>query len=344
MSLMQTPLKTLWYTRCQHPSPLGLAAQLGWFLDEFIDDGIDVFTLQETEDPQLLASHLDHHLTNSLRQGGSTPAIWARSRGADTRVVGFNWLDEFQGILTSPTSTIEQPEDLQGRSIALPVSPDLPIDVRRAEALRGFRTTLEHVGLAITQVRKVDIHLPRQKEQAGYETVIQALLRGAVDAVYVKGSRGLQAAARHGCRVMFDIRTHPDPLVRVNQGAPRPITVDSTLLREHPDIVERFLTRVAAVGQWAVSHPAETLLYMSLETRSPERWVRAAYGEDLHLRQRTFIDRTCTEALRRYKDFLLESGFIGGDFSVEEWVDPAPLDAAFERLRAKTAPLFQEAV
>jgi ABC-type nitrate/sulfonate/bicarbonate transport system substrate-binding protein len=348
----RTPWKTLWYTRCQHPSPLGLAAQLGWFLDEFTDDGIDVFTLQETADLRLLASHLDHHLTNSFRQGGSTPAIWARSRGADTRVIGFNWVDEFQAILTSPKSGISGPEGLRGCSIALPVTTGVPIDIRRAEALRGFRITLEYVGLSIADVATVDISLPEPDPRtrnapltryAGYEPVIEAVLNGTVDAVYVKGSRGLQTAFESGCRVTFDIRNHPDPLSRVNQGAPRPITVDSTLLREHPDIVVRFLTRVAAVGQWAVAHPAETLLYMSRETKSPERWVRLAYGEDLHLRQRTLIDRACIEALRRYKDFLLESGFIGADFAVEEWVDPAPLDTALERLRAKTAPLFLEA-
>jgi ABC-type nitrate/sulfonate/bicarbonate transport system substrate-binding protein len=350
--MIQTPLKTLWYTRCQHPSPLGLAAQLGWFLDEFTDDDIDVFTLQETENPQLLVSHLDHHLTNSFRQGGSTPAIWARSRGADTRVIGFNWVDEFQGVLTRPGSGIGRPEDLRGRAIALPTV-DVPIDVRRAEALRGFQITLEYVGLGIADVTKVDIHLPKPDPRernvaltryAGYEPIIEALLLGTVDAVYVKGSRGLQTAFESGCNVIFDIRTHPDPLVRVNQGAPRPITVDSTLLREHPDIVTRFLTRVAAVGQWAAAHPAETMLYMSRETKSPEGWVRAAYGNDLHLRQKTFIDGTCIEALRRYKDFLLESGFIAADFRVEDWVDKAPLDAAFEQLRGKTARLFLEAV
>ena len=81
-------LDRLWYTRCPVPTPLGLASQLGWFLDEFRDDGIGVFTLQEADQVSLRESHYDHHLTNSFRQGGNVPAIWARARtldGASTR-------------------------------------------------------------------------------------------------------------------------------------------------------------------------------------------------------------------------------------------------------------------
>ena len=349
---MSHPLTTLWYTRCPHPSPLGLAAQLGWFLDEFTDDGIDVFTLQETDDPALLDSHLDHHLTNSFRQGGSGPAIWARARGGDTRVIGFNWVDEYQAILSLPGSGIVSPSDLRGRRLALPRS-SAPIDMRRAEALRGFSVALDLAGLATRTVDFVDIAVERPTPQersaplpryAGYDRVIGALKRGDVDAIYVKGARGLRATHESGTHVVFDIRTHEDPLVRVNHGAPRPITVDSSLLRSHPDVVTRFLARIVSVGDWAAVHPAETTLYVSRETRCAERWVRGAYGTDLHHRQKTVIDAGCMAALHTYKDFLLRAGFIANDFAVEDWVDRAPLDAALAHVRARTVKRFLAAV
>ncbi len=341
---MSQPLKTLWYTRCPHPSPLGLASQLGWFLEEFTDTGIDVFTLQETQDPLLLESHLDHHLTNSFRQGGSGPAIWARSRGADTRVIGFNWVDEYQAILALPESGILQPRDLRGKRCALPRN-GARFDIRRSESFRGLTVCLEAAGLGIGDIRLVDIDTERAAAQyraatlsryAGYDPLIDALQSGEVDVIYVKGSRGLQATYEAQARVVFDIRSHEDPLMRVNHGAPRPITVDSVLLREHPEVAVRFLARVVAVGAWAAAHPAETALYMSRETRSAERWVREAYGPDLHLRQNTVIDDTCVAALRTYKDFLLQAGFIAEDFSLDDWIDTRPLEAAVANLRART--------
>jgi ABC-type nitrate/sulfonate/bicarbonate transport system substrate-binding protein len=341
---MSQPLKTLWYTRCPHPSPLGLAAQLGWFLEEFTDSGIDVFTLQETQDPRLMESHLDHHLTNSFRQGGSGPAIWARSRGADTRVIGFNWVDEYQAILAMPRAGILQPRDLRGKRCALPRN-GARFDIRRAESLRGFTVSLATAGLGVDDIQLVDIDTERSGSQyrsatlsryAGYDPLIEALQSGEVDVIYVKGSRGLQATVEAGAQVVFDIRSHDDPLMRVNHGAPRPITVSSVLLREHPDVAERFLARVVAAGGWAAAHPEETALYMSRETRSAERWVREAYGPGLHLRQNTVIDATCVAALRTYKDFLLQTGFIAEDFSLDAWIDTRPLEAAVARVRART--------
>ena len=97
---------TLWYTRCPVPTPLGIAAQLGWIEDEFKGDGITVRTLQDQVDPAIRESHYDHKLDNSFRQGGNIPAIWARSTGRETRVVGLTWTDEAQVILTLPKTGI----------------------------------------------------------------------------------------------------------------------------------------------------------------------------------------------------------------------------------------------
>ena len=91
-----TIIDTLWYTRCPVPTPLGLAAKLGWFDAEFAADGIAVKSLREVGDAALQESHYDHHQNYSFRQGGSVPAIWARSLGRRTRVIGLNWIDELR--------------------------------------------------------------------------------------------------------------------------------------------------------------------------------------------------------------------------------------------------------
>ena len=335
---------TLWYTRCPVPTPLGLASQLGWFKEEFGPDGIAIKTLQETTDPAVRESHYDHHLQGSFRQGGNVPAIWAKANGTDTRVIGLNWIDESQLILALPDAGIKTPAELRGRRLGLPVHGNT-IDHGRAGALRGFLVTLELGGVGEQEVEWINFPVQGERGPAaqlcgrrggGYAAVIQALLDKTVDAVFVKGSRGVQAAHELGATVVNDIRNHPDPLVRANNGAPRPVTVDSHLLDRRPDLVARFLARVVAVGDWAAAHPAETVAYVARETGSDEAWVKQAYGEDLHLRQYTDLAETSIKGLETYKDFLFQRGFLKSDFDVEAWIDPRPL-AAIERVFAKKA-------
>lgn len=347
-----THLDILWYSRSPHPCPLGLAAQLGWFLDEFRDDGIRVFTVQDSADATLRDSHLDHHLPHSIRQGGNVPAIWARSRGARTRVIGLSWMNEFQGILSLPGRGIHSPADLAGRRLALPVY-EGAVDGRRAEALHGFLVTLRGAGLQASDVSFVDVAadrhwhpLPRPAAPGGraaapavppgafgeYARQIGALLRHEVDAVYVKGARGLQAARIAQAHLVQDLRVHADPAAQIHTGTPRPITVDEALLKAHPEVVERFLARVLAAGEWAGGHPRETAAYIGRETRSNEALVREAYGDDVHQRLITDLAPRSVQALESHQRFLLEWGFIHNGFDVRSWIDPGPLSAARERV------------
>lgn len=347
-------LDILWYSRSPHPCPLGLAGQLGWFLDEFRDDGIRVFTVQDSVDPALRDSHLDHHLAHSIRQGGNVPAIWARSRGARTRVIGLSWMNEFQGILSLPGSGIEVPADLVGRRVALPVY-ERSVDGRRSEALHGFLVTLRGAGLQPKDVRFIDVVAdrhwrpePAAANQGGradavapamppgvfgeYARQIGALLRNEVDAIYVKGARGLRASRIARAHIVQDLRVHPDPAAQIHTGTPRPITVDEGLLQSHPDVVERFLARVLAAGEWAASHPRETAAYIGRETQTGEGFVLEAYGSDLHQNLTTDLAARSVQALESHQRFLLEWGFISKDFDVRAWIDPRPLAAARERV------------
>lgn len=337
-----TAIQTLWYSRSAHPSPLGLAAQLGWYLDEFRDDGLHVFTVQDSHSASVRDSHLDHSLPHSIRQGGNVPALWARARGADTRLIGLTWIDEFQGLIARGDDTVIEPRALKGRRIALPVYPG-PIDARRAEALHGIVFTLQHAGIGLDDVELVDVAAdrawlpsPHQNRPHGlfgeYARQIGALLRREVDAVYVKGARGLQAAAAAQARTVLDLRQHPDPEARVHSGTPRPITVDVSLLTHHPEIVERFLARVVAVGAWAARHPLDTRAYLARETRCHETYVRQAYGDDVHRHLVTDLSPTSLQALRGHLGFLHQWGFVDRIFDIEGWVDEAPLQGALHRV------------
>ncbi|SNR85414.1 ABC-type nitrate/sulfonate/bicarbonate transport system, substrate-binding protein [Methylobacillus rhizosphaerae] len=331
-NLNTTPIDTLWYTRCPVPTPLGLAARQDWFTQEFQPDNITINTLQETRDPALRESHYDHKLPHSFRQGGNVPAIWAKANGADTKVIGLNWIDEAQLILALPTAGIKEPQDLKGKRIALPRN-HISIDHQRASALRGIIVTLDTAGLTSKDIELIDLEIPQPDGDSGwssgtraaYSTELEALKNGKVDVIFTKGARGVEVAEANGLTVIYDVRHHPDPKVRANNGAPRPITVDSELLRKRPDLVIRFLRRIVDAGKWAAAHEAETAAYIAKESGSTTDYVHKAYGHDIHLHQGTSLNPDLIQALEGYKDFLLEWGFINTDFDVNAWIDPAPL-------------------
>ncbi|WP_211234489.1 ABC transporter substrate-binding protein [Solimonas soli] len=342
---MPASIDKIWYTSAPVPTPLGLASQLGWFLDEFRGDGIGVYTLREGRDDGLHRSHYDHSLEHSFRQGGSAPAMWARAEGRRTRVIGLNWIDEFQAIIALPHSGIRKLRDLKGRRLALPRRRGLEVDHERAAALRGSLVALEIAGLTQADVAWLDIVLDRPQLARPTHRILNnrhpllanALRECRADAVYVKGPQGAQLVAELGATVLLDIRAHPDPFVRANHGAPRPLTVDQHLLDARPDIVERFLRRVVDAGEWAEAHPAETLAYVARETHADERWVRAAYGDDLHRHQHTNLDEQAITALAAYQRFLYLHGFLPGDFDLRAWIATEPLQAILRERTARAA-------
>ncbi len=354
MSAAQPAPTTLWYTRCGVPTPIGIAVQQGWIAESIIGTGYALESLQDSPQQDVRQSHYDHTLLNSFRQGGNIPAIWARSAGRDTKVVGLTWTDEYQGIITLPASGIRTIKDLKGRRLALPKRVNDVIDFTRAQALRGYLNALATEGLGKADVQWVELVIERnsfekrvppagglgpvparisQRGGGEFWREAAALIRGEVDAIFVKGSRGAELANFLGSHLIVDIGRHPDPLVVANNHSPRTFTVDGHLLRSRPDLVARVLARVLDAGQWAADHPAETAAYIGREVGSTVPWVQFAYGDDLHHHLRTDLDEKHIAALESFTAFLGDHGFLAARFSVRDWIDAAPLAAA-QRLRS----------
>ncbi|QBQ98876.1 ABC transporter substrate-binding protein [Paraburkholderia pallida] len=334
----------LWYVRSPVPTPLGIAVHLGWLNGELSADGVAIRSLRDSTRHDR-SSISDHTLAQSFRQGGSIPAMWARSNGANTRLIGLSWVDESQLILALPASGIHSVAALRGRRLAIPRRRADRIDIFRASALRGFVNALSLEGLSTRDVDLVDVEartlqsVDAQREpgqfaspdgfssRSLYAAEAAALLRGQVDAIYVKGSTGLEIAQVIGAQVVIDIGFHPERRIRNNNGTPRPLTVNADVLAQHPDIVEGFLKLVVDAGEWAKSHPDETVDYVTQETASSLEWVRTAYGPVLHQHLGVNLEAESIAALAEFKDFLYEWGFLEADFDVADWIDPRPLGA-----------------
>jgi ABC-type nitrate/sulfonate/bicarbonate transport system substrate-binding protein len=323
----------LWYTRCPTPTPLGLAVKLGFLQSTLAAKSVGLQSLQSSTDEKVRASHFDHTQPWSFRQGGNIPPIHARANGRDTRLIGINWIDEFQAVITLPSSGVRTVAELVGKRLGLPRQPPGIIDFQRATALKGLLSTLQVAGIAREAVRFVDVatgtaqwggttpgYPPQLVRRLPYANEITQLIKGEIDAFFVKGAEGLSLAHQFNAVILSETGGHADPAIRINNGTPRLLTVDGTLARERPDLVQSLLEAVAEAARWAAQHPDETRRFVAQEIGVSEEAVQGAFGPELHLKFSTSIDAPGLQAIDSFKGFLLAEGFIDNDFSVEAWV------------------------
>ncbi len=327
-----TSVDTLWYTRCPVPTASGIAHLLGWLTDEFAGHGIDLSILQDAP-PEIARRHFDHRLPGLIREGGNVPALVARSEGAPTRLIGLTWIEEGQSILTLPSSGIRSAEDLVGARVAVPAWAATKAEsFPRAMALHGLDGALRSVGRSLRDVRQVEVagRVARGTWTTSTWPGVDELESGEVDAIYVKGGRSVEDAARIGAVAAVRL-DDLDPQFRVNNGTPRPITVHASLLEEHPELVDAFLRRTLEAADWARDHPREARELIARETGSGEDGIRRAYGDALHVSLEPTLSEERLALLRRQHDFLRQHGFLDASIHLDAWADPRPLRRAREQ-------------
>lgn len=330
-------LSEIWYTRCPVPTPVGLAAQLGYLDETFAAEGIALKSIIDSPDRDIRQSHFNHTLSWSFRHGGNVPPIRARSEGRRTRLVGITWTDEFQAIITLPATGIRTIKDLRGRRFGIAWRPEGIVDFMAATALKGLVSGLALEGLATTDVEIIDIALTDSvlasqegpslfglKRRQAYGEEVAALIRGEVDAIFVKGTAGINVANLIGAIQVAEFGFHPDPAIRINSGSPRILTVDELLADERPDLVAKLIGTIERASAWAQAHPEDTRRFVARESGATEEQVLAANGPDVHRHLGISLDPELVTAVQSYKNFLLGWGFLHDDFDVEAWVDRRP--------------------
>lgn len=339
-AVADTSLDTLWYTRCPVPTASGLAHSLGWLADAAADSGARLDVLQDAG-PELAAAHFDHQLPGLVREGGNVPAIAARAQGSPTRLIGLTWIDEAQAILVGPGSAVAGPSDLAGLRIGVPAwAQDQARSFPRAMALHGFANALRLAGLTLADVTAVEVDAERNPQvrsavrtERGTTTWgVDELLRGDVDAIYVKGARAQEVAREHGLRVAVDLDATDSKRLRVNNGTPRPITVHADLLESRPELVVGFLAQSLRAADWAAGNLDRVREVLARETLSGPEGVAAAYKEGFHLSLHPSLSDERVELIDIQKQFLYTHGFLAADFDLESWVAREPLERARELL------------
>ncbi len=337
----------IWFTRCPVPTATGLAYKLGWLGEEFAAEGVEVKTLQDNR--QLSRHHYDHDLDTLVREGGSILALAARAQGARSRLVGLTWIDEWQAILVRPGSGIHSTADLKGKRLALPewgaheiASHARGSSISRGMSLLGYRGALRHAGLGFEDVQLIEVPANRSPQAGGGNggldrlwSGLDYLIKGKVDAVYVKGASAIDAAKAVGAVVGVDLDALPGHEFRINNGTPRPITVHEDFIEHHFDHLVRFLDQTLRAADWARENERDVLDILAAETRGSVQAVREAYRNDFHLSLQPSLSAERLELLETQKKFLWLYGFLERDFDFAAWVDPRPLDAALELRRQR---------
>lgn len=350
-------LDTLWFTRCAGngrggvPTAGGIAYQLGWFHEEFKNDGFRLRTLQDEDAKEFAYNHYDHELTTLIREGGNLYSIPAKAQGARTRLLGLTWIDEGQAIIVPPNSDIRSPAQLKGRRLGLPLflAKDIEANKRgrsiaRLQALHGYKGALQSVGLTLDDVKLIEVGNDRGEapvnitgNEAGLWQGFAPLLEGKVDAIWVKGPSAHDIARRYGLQVGIDLDKLPDKRFRVNNGTPRPITVHEHLLENHYDVVVRFLVQTLRAAEWAKSNQTRVYELLASEIGASPEGLRAAYRDDFHLSLAPDLSDERVELFRQQKDFLLKYGILDRDFDYDAWIDRRPIEDAARALTSTKA-------
>jgi ABC-type nitrate/sulfonate/bicarbonate transport system substrate-binding protein len=347
-------LEPLIFSRCPVlPSTAGIAAQLGNLRnDPQRLPGLDIILRQQPAEPQSAQNAAAHPTRYWLRHGPNIKPLWARANDSDDYLLGVAWLNSPAQILALPESGIRTVKDLKGRRVALPTQKAGLFDMPRATNLRVYEVALQSAGLTVDDVEFVEVAQPypkgkvdwadrktlwtvRRRAQRG-ESGIQSLVSGVADAVVSHIHFAVEGAAAVGANVVFDIASLEDKLRQAGGSVPHTIVASGALVRERPDELAELLARLLRAADWAKENPAESVRLTATDLGSDEQTIEYTFGDDFGTGFDIDLDPENLAALGAFKDFLFQRGFIPHDFSIEDWVDRAPLEAARSRA-GKTA-------
>lgn len=335
------------YTICPVLVASHVAVEKGWLQAELKKVKAPLKYLWSLPHEEWLA-HFTHSRKDFFRDGGNIPAIWAKSEGRKTKLIGLTFSDDGGQILTRRDSGIFRIHDLKGRKFGLfkRLNTDR-VDFWRATAEKGILTALKINGLKRDDVKIVDLPVEEsypstapanspaelwwskksdsQKSPGVYDTEIKALLDEKVDAIYVNRGRAANFLAAGNVKAIENLAAHPDWTLQV-ANTPYSITVSAELANEHPEVPVAYLKAVIKAGRWIKENQPEA---EKIFAKVIAPWAGTALAAELA--KYDFVPNLSKQNLAGIeveKQFLLENGYIKNDFNVQEWADPAYLEEA----------------
>ncbi|MFT3828166.1 MAG: ABC transporter substrate-binding protein [Opitutaceae bacterium] len=334
------------YTICPVLVASNVAVELGWLDEEFQRVGAKATYLRSLPSSGTWQWHYDHNTDRLIRDGGNSPAVWAKADIRPTTLIGLTQAQPSGKILVRADADIYRVADLQGRKFALYRSKLAEkIDHRRATTEHGIEAALAVHGLKRADVQIVDIEddddhtgapaskpadLWARRTRDGWSVEAKALDAGLVDALYdysVGSARVLEKTGRF--KVIEDLDRHPDWTLRI-ANAPRTITVSTEFAEKHRPVVVAFLRAAIRAGRWINAHPdAAAEIFRRVTVYPCTKGIAAA------LRQHDLVPNLSAQniaGLQIETDFLRSHGYIKNHVEVKQWADNTFLAEALASL------------
>jgi ABC-type nitrate/sulfonate/bicarbonate transport system substrate-binding protein len=335
----------VWFTRCPVPTAFGLAAASGELARDLKAIGVELRSLATSQDPTVRVTHFTQRQPRGFRHGGNIPPLVAASRGARVSIVGLSVAPSNAGLLALPSSGIDSPRALAGKTIGVARRIDDPVDFWRASALQAVERALEAAGLDASQVRIQEIPVQRtfvadstSSTQAtanlwdstfmlGFQREeIAALLSREVDVIFSEGSGSIVTRAITGATVVYDAgATHPES-PRSTNLRPLTLSVDTDLLESEPEVVDAVVkaTRKAAVV--AARDRSAAIRALAAEVGVPEELLVPSFSETLTSELDIDLSDYRIRLLEEQLAHLVKHGFITRAPSLARLIETGPLE------------------
>ncbi|MGO3743196.1 ABC transporter substrate-binding protein [Kerstersia sp.] len=228
---------------------------------------------------------------------GDTPALFARSSGGATRLLGFNGIAS-DAWLVVPANGVETPADLAGKRVGLP----------RGSYLHRYFAGLKDQGV-IKDVEEVHL-FPRDAQPA--------LERGDIAAYTAPTGLGPQLKAQ-GLKVIDQASQH-------GLEGNSVIVASESFLQAHPGFASAFdQAREQGARDLHANPDAYYTYYLTTTAFSEpvvrESWPVSSFNIEAYPQQGL-------DLLEGTKAFLLSNGLAKQDFSIAEWQWQEPAQAA----------------
>ncbi|QDR82220.1 ABC transporter substrate-binding protein [Sporomusa termitida] len=259
--------------------PSIIEKKLELFEKEFAGDNIKVAFPEITEGPKMTAALASGSLDFCSALGG-TSAILAAANGLDIKIIGIHSRAPRAFVIMTKDPAIQTVADLKGWTVAGPKGTILH---------QLLLAALKQQRIAGDTVKFVNTGIPQG---------VTALMAGNADAALVAGPAVPQAVAA-GARII----TTGEGLL----DATIVIAVEGKFLREHPELVKRYMKVHRQSLAYMQSHPDEVYRLTAEETGIAVEDVQKMYGwYDF----KPTITGDDIRDLEKTQDFLLQNGLL----------------------------------
>ncbi len=269
LSPLARPAQLVWYARAAQLTTLGLICGRGVLNREFQGEPVNLVSVRDSVTRDVREGHILHTLPNLIRESDAATALWARSRGAPSRLLALGRTYQSVSVVVRRDSPIETLKDIAGFRWSVPVESG-PFSPALVRAHRAWYSLTDYLDLPLEQSRLTEVATGDPMSRAGHvgEQELGALIRRETDVALLFGAKGLEQARHPQVREVY--RFSPsmawsDPrlsgLVEL-----RAVSVDEGLLDADPRIVRRILRRLVEASLWANAFPSEAYVQAAYET------------------------------------------------------------------------------